>query len=61
MMSENDCSISQVSLVDALISAEVLFPKGGKSDSYEGINLVEAKVIQHFHNEDGNVVGNENI
>ena len=51
-----------ISLVDAFVNAEVLLPQGEESEGYnEECTLVKAKVIRHFCDEDGNIMGNANI
>ena len=49
-------------LVDALINAEVLLPQGEESEGFdEGSNLLKAKAIWNFADEDGNIIGNANV
>ena len=60
-MPENDVIDMNISLVDAFVNAEVLLPQGEESEGYEGSSLVRAKVIRHFCDEDGNVMGNANV
>ena len=62
MMPENNIHDMSICLVDALINAEVLLPQGEESEGFvEGSNLVKAKVICHFANEDGNIIVNANV
>ena len=47
--------------MDAFINAKVLLLKGEESKAYEGNNLVRAKVIWYFYDEDSNIMSNTNI
>ena len=60
-MPENDVIDMNISLVDELMNAKVLLPQGEEYEGYEGNSLVRAKVIRHFCDEDGNIMGNANI
>ena len=61
-MLENDIPDLQIFLVDTLLNAEILLPQGEESKGFdEGSNLVEARVIKHFADEDGNIIGNANV
>lgn len=48
-------------LMDEFLDPEVLLFQGEKSKRYKGSNLVKAKVILHFCDEDSNIIGNVNI
>ena len=61
LIPENDDIDMNISLVDAFVNAKVLLPQGEESEEYEGSNLVQVKVIYHFCDEDGNIMGNANI
>ena len=56
-MTENDFIDMYISLVNAFVNAKFLLPSREESEGYEGSNLVRGKVIRHFCNEDGNVMG----
>ena len=60
-MPENDVIDMNISLLDAFVNGKVLLPQGEESEGYEGSSLVRAKVICHFCDEDGNVMGNANV
>jgi hypothetical protein len=53
---ENDISALNISLVDALINAEVSLHQGEESTE-----AVQAKVLRHLVDEHGNVIGNANV
>ena len=61
LIPENDVIDMYISLVDAFVNAEVFLPQGEESKGYEGSNLVRAKVICHFCDKNGNIMGNANI
>ena len=61
LIPEKDIHILQIYLVDALMNAEVLLPQEEEFKGYEGSNLVKAKVIRLFCDEDGNIMRNVNI
>ena len=61
VMAVNNCSVLHISLVNVLVNTEVLLPQGEESNGYENSNLVKVKVIRHFCDEDGNIIGNVNI
>ena len=57
----NDAIDMNISLVDVFVNSEVQLSQGEKSKGYGGRSLVQAKVIRHFCDEDGNVMGNATI
>ena len=60
-MPENNIPNLSISLVDALINAEVLLPQGEESEGYAGSNLIQVKVISHFCDENSNIIGSTNF
>ena len=48
-------------LGDTFVDAKVLLNQVKESEGYEGRSLVQAKVIYHFCDEDGNVMSIANI
>ena len=61
LVPKNDIPVLQIYLLYASINAEVLLSWGEESKGYEGSNLVKAKIIRHFCDEEGNIMGNANI
>lgn len=58
---ENNVSTCGVSLVDTLVNTGVLLPEGESSTSYDDSNIVLAKVLRHFCDEDRNIISTPNI
>ena len=58
LIPKNDVIEMNISLVDVFVNPIVFLQE---SKGYEGSNLVQAKVIRHFCDEDGNITCNANI
>ena len=53
LMPEIDISDVNISLVDTFVNVKVIPPQGKEPERYEGSNLVKAKVIRYFCDQDG--------
>ena len=61
LIPKNDVIDMNISLVDTFVNAEDFLPQGEESEAYKGSNLVQAKVIRHFCDKDGNIMGKANV